>query len=570
MSGEKRSRLLALIAVALFLAHGLWLGSSLPVWHEEVSTHANRTSELVVVPHDQPEATPTIGPSCASSHAPLLLRSRVRPVASLCVDGLSWPLLVSPYAAGVTYWPLQLLRPVHHGDPVGLRFASLLIGVLSLFGLYRLVARYRDEPSAAATVLVASVLSSFLHLHSLLVVYEHVPTLLLIAAVLVLDGRPELPLSQRRLALTGALAGLAVASNIKALVVGAPLLGLVMWRSPRARALGRPDAIVFAAALGLVAAPFIALALSDPFGGVSGQLSQRAAALLANLHPAHLLAEIDNALIFFTDFGFYMDVAAGEPAPLPLGFRVLPALALGYATFALVQFIRRREANLVAAACGAVLWTFIVFVALFYRQTPAANYGPIVHVHAIALAMALVDGGRMLGKRWPERASVIVASVVALGLGTLAWATHRHGDRRDHMAASIDVHALTQLSTWLRENDDQTRVVITTYNLVGVLDAMAASERPTLAVHDVLRCPEQEPSCRVERLARFLQTTDEPLRFVVPVRVVPIDERGADGLAREVCEAAQATGRTCIDELRVATRAGVDVLGVLRVDGESR
>jgi hypothetical protein len=561
------ARVVLLAALAIFLAHGLWLGASLPVWHEEVSTHANRSSEIVEAPPGEPKGAPTIAPSCASPDAPLLLRSEVRPVASLCLGGRTWPLLVSPYAAGVTYWPLQLLRPLHGGDPVALRRASLLVGVLSLLALFALVARYRDETTAAATVLVASVLSGFLHLHSLLVVYEHVPTLLVLAALLVLDARPDRPPDRLRLAAAGALAGLALASNIKALVVGVPLLGLALWRVPRMREPGVAGWSVFAVALALVAAPFVGLALSDPYAGVSGQFAQRGSALLANLNPKHLLAEIDNALIFFTDFGFYMDVAAGEPAPLPIVFRIVPLLALGHVTWALVLLVRERETNIVAAASGAVVWTFIVFVALFYRQTPAANYGPIVHIHAIAIATALVDGGRILAQRWAERGRLAVAGMVAIGVASLAIATHRHGDRRDHMPASIDVHALQTLSEWLREHDDESRVVITTYNLVGVLDAMAATDQPTLTINNALRaCPEDLAGCRVDRLVAFLRTTTEPVRFVVPLRVGPIDERGADQLPTEVCDAAEALGRRCEDELRVATRTGVEVVGLLRVE----
>lgn len=554
------------LALALVLAHGLWLGASLPDWHEEVSSHAGRPTQwLDISPAAPLDAPPILQPSCADADAPRLLRAPVRPVTALCLGGLAWPVLVSPYAAGVAYWPLQLLRPLHHGHPVALRWASLVLAFLSLWVLWRLALRYRDPATAAAAVLVAAVLSSFLHLHALLVVYEHVPTLLVLLAVLVLDADARPP-TRRRLAAAGALAGLALASNIKALIVGGPLLALALWRSPRMRAPGLAGWSVFALALALVAGPFVALALTDPYAGVAGQVSQRGAALLANLDPRHLLAEIHNALIFFTDFGYYLDIAAGEPAPLPVVFLVLPALALARTSVALVRLLRRRETDAIAAGCGAVLWTFILFVALFYRQTPAANYGPIVHVHALALAVLLIDGGRALARRWPAKSRHVVAGVVALGLAVLAAAVHRHGDRRDHMPASIDLHALEQLTDWLRAHDDA-RVVVTTYNLVGVLDAMAASPAPTVTVHQLLRtCPQRDADCKVARLAAFLRTTDAPLHVVVPARVVPIDEKGAAELAEQVRAAAAASGRACTVARTVRTRPGVEVLTVLRVE----
>lgn len=560
---ESKPRRALWVALVIFLLHGLWLSSSLPVWHEEVSVHAQRPYAWADVAPDASPPMPVIAEGCADPNAPLLLRSPVRPVASLCVGGLAWPLLVSSYASGVTYWPLQLLRPLHHGEPVPLRWASLLIGVLSLLVMHRLVERHRDRVAANTTVLVAALLSPFVHLHALLVVYEHVPTLLVLIAVLVLDPPGGRPPDRRRLLLAGALAGLALASNIKALVVGVPLLGLALWRSPRMRAPGRVGWASFVVGFALVAGPFVALALSDPYAGVSGQVSQRGAALLANLDPRHLLAEVDNALIFFTDFGFYLDVAAGEPAPLPLVYRVLPLLALGHGSLALVRLLRGGEVDRVAAGCGAVLWTFIVFVALFYRQTPAANYGPIVHVHAIALGVMLVDLGRWLAVRF-ERPK-LEPTIIVLGPLVLASALWRHGDRRDHMPASIDVHALQQLADWQREHDDA-RVVVTTYNLVGVLDAMAASRTPTLTANQLLRsCPQEQAGCRVDRLAALFRSTSAPLHVVVPLRTVPIDERGASELPREVCEAAHAAGRRCDELVRISTRRGVEVLGVLSI-----
>jgi hypothetical protein len=563
-TSASRARWVLLAAISAFVLQGFWLAGTHPVWHEETATHAGpAVSQLVSVEVDAGGALPLQG-SCEG--APWQ-RAQTRPTASLCVGGLRWPVLVAPYIGGVTYWPLQLLRPLHHGDPVALRRSGLVIGALAILVLFLLVEAVADAMTAAACAVTAATLSGFVVGHSLLVYYEFVPSLFVALAALVVARRrdPRTPPSARRLAVAGLLLGLSIATNVKGLVVAAPLVALALHRGGPLRAAGLKRLALAASFIALPLLPLLVIALADPHRGLEAQVTTRLATMAAHLHPRFFAEEVGNALIYAGDIGYYFALANGGDGGLVPAFLTLSAFAFLHSLVALFRRLTGRAHSPVAAACGALQLAYIVFVTLAYDQRPAANYAPVTYSHAVSLGCALVTVGRFLATRFQKPSSNMVMSVVALGVASALVSTFRRGDLRDTTTIAINVHAERALAAHLRTRRD-TPVITTTYNLAGVLDAFGAptidgqrylAERPPmLGVRESLR----------ERFAQLLADPARlPLRFIVPIRAGLIDEPGVPLHRAALADAARTLGWRITDEARFTSRAGVPVIALLRV-----
>ena len=559
------ARRVLLAAVGAFLLQGFWLAGTHPVWHEETATHAApAVARLAPIDVDAGGALPLEG-RC-DERAPWQ-RARTRPTASLCVGGLRWPVLVAPYIGGVTYWPLQLLRPLHHGDPVALRRAGLCIGALAILVLFLLVEAVADALTAAACATTAATLSGFVVGHSLLVYYEFVPSLFVALAALVIARRPALaaPPGARRLALAGLLIGLSIATNVKGLVVAAPLVALALHRGGPLRTAGVPHLALAGLCAAIPVAPLLAIALADPHGGLGAQVTTRLATMAAHLHPRFFVEEVGNALIYAGDIGYYFARAHGGDGGLVPALLSLSAFAFAHSLVALARRLAGRPHSPVAAACGALQLAYIVFVTLAYDQRPAANYAPVTYSHAVSLGCALVTVGRFVAARATITPWKMVSLCVALGVASALVSTFRRGDARDTTTLAINVHAERALSAYLRARPDAPAIT-TNYNLAGVLDAFGA---PTLDGQAYLAMRPGDLPLRASLHERFAGLLADParlpLRFVVPVRAGVIDEPGV-ALHRVALEdAARTLGWRLAEEARFSSRAGVPVIALLRV-----
>src|SRR5579862_1176975 len=157
-SVRRRARLVLAVAVGALLAQSWWFTGVWPTWHEEVSVHASVPAVDVVVENGVARTA-----SVCDAGSWLRLEEE-RPYVVLCAGGLAWPILVTPYIGGVHYWPLQLLRPLHRGDPVALRRTALPVGALGLIVLFLLVEQVGGSRRAAAAVAVAAVVPAVVSL----------------------------------------------------------------------------------------------------------------------------------------------------------------------------------------------------------------------------------------------------------------------------------------------------------------------------------------------------------------------------------------------------------------------
>ncbi len=560
-----RARLVLLVAIGTFVVQGVWLAGTFPVWHEETATHAGPSVPQLAPVDDDGGGVLPLNVGCGEGAT--WLRARTRPSAALCAAGLRWPVLVAPYIGGVAYWPLQLLRPIHQGDPVALRRCGLVIGALAILALFLLVEAVADSLTAAACAMTAATLSGFVVGHSLLVYYEFVPSLFVALAALVVARRrdPRTPPSARRLALAGLLVGLSIATNVKGLVVAAPLVATALHRGGPLRAAGVKRLAIAALCAAAPIAPLLVVALADPYGGVGTQVGARLATMAAHLHPRFFVEEVGNALLYAGDVGYYFALANGGDGGLVPAFLTLSTFAFAHSLVALVQRIAGRPHSPVAAACGALQLAYIVFVTLAYDQRPAANYAPVTYSHAVSLGCALLTAGRLLSGRMRSPSYRMVIVVIAIGVASAVTSTFRRGDLRDTTTVSINLTAERALVAHLRARPDAPAIT-TTYNLAGVLDAFGAS---TLDGQPYLGQRRLDLGLReglVERFALLLADPGRlPLRFVVPIRVGLIDEPGVALHRRALEDAARALGWRVTEEARFTTRSGVPVLALVRV-----
>jgi len=560
-----RARRVLLAAIGAFLLQGFWLAGTHPVWHEETATHAAPSvARLAPVEVDVGGALPLEG-RC-DERAPWQ-RARTRPTASLCVGGLRWPVLVAPYIGGVTYWPLQLLRPLHHGDPVALRRTGLCIGALAILVLFLLVEAVADSVTAAACAACAATLSGFVVGHSLLVYYEFVPSLFVALAALVVARRRAsgTPPGARGLALAGLLLGLSITTNVKGLIVAAPLVALSLHRGGPLRSAGLKHLALAGLCAAIPIAPQLAIALVDPHGGLRAQIDMRLATMAAHLHPRFFVEEVGNALIYAGDIGYYFARANGGDGGLVPALLSLSAFAFLHSLVALARRLTGRSHSPVAAACGALQLTYIVFVTLAYDQRPAANYAPVTYSHAVSLGCALVTVGRFVAARLAITPWKMVSVVVALGVTSALASTFRRGDARDTTTLAINLHAERALSVHLRAHPDAP-VITTNYNLAGVLDAFGA---PTVDGQAYLAMRPGDLPLRASLHERFAGLLADParlpLRFVIPVRAGLIDEPGVALHRAALEDAARTLGFRLAEEARFSSRAGVPVIALLRV-----
>ena len=556
------ARIVLFVAIGLFLAQGWYLAGAQVGYNEEVVGHAAPPATELVVENHVARAI-----NICDGHSWIAFSRGGDPHLVLCAGGLAWPILVNSYIGGVLYWPLQVLRPLHHGNLIALRRTALPIGALALLVLFLLVERLGGALCAALTVLVTAVFPAVVIMHSVLSFFELVPALLIACAALVVAQRadPRLPPTTRRAAVAGGLVGLAVFASVKAVFIGAPLLAFALFESSVLR---RTSARAwFAAGLAaiLMTLPMTIAAVADPYSGFGHQVGFHLAAAASKLNPHAFADAIVSALICAADLGIYLARADGSDGNLWPATLVLPAIALAYSTAAFVRALWRLPHDRIAGACGAVQLFYLLFVWLAYTQE-GGNYLAICYAQSISAACVIAAVGRTVAKRGGNPI-VAVALATAITIAPLVANTYRRGDPRN-LAISINLEAERALGEHLQRTPGGP-VVVTSSNLVGIPEAV--SGHPEMRLDDTLGramsdCAEQPHNDECGRDVAVAVIHAVPgARFLVPLRTSHYDKSWEDRISDTIASAARALGAQVREEAHFETRQGVPVLALLVV-----
>ena len=560
--GRRGARVVLAIAIVAFVVQGWFLAGVLVDWSELLAQFAAPLPRQLVMK----SGTAHIDDPCGGRW---LAVTASRPSVAWCAGGLGWPILVTPYIGGIHYWPLQLLRPLHHGDPVALRRLALPMGIVALIVVFLLVERLSDSARAATSVSVAAALPGFLILHALPVFYELMPSLLIAGAALVVVTRSDthVPPTRRRAAVAGLLAGLGVLANVKGVVIAVPALGFAWRQSAALRRTSRGACVAALTAASLAVGPMVLGALVDPEKRFGHEIVWRLSIALSRLRPGPLVTEGYHLIVNAADLGSYFDVAQGGDGNVWLVTLVPCAVASVYCVRALWRAVRGMPHDVVAAGCGALQMFFLGFVWLSYNQIVASNYTPITYVFAVSLGCAVVAVARRLGSySGAPRASLAIT--VAVAVAPLLVNTYRrdHGD----MPLSINVFAERALGSHLQHTAGG-QVVVTTNALVGVPEAFTGvpSVRLDLALSGCQGSTEAE-DCRRQLLVETMRALPQA-RFIVPLHTGIVDKSWEQRMVAALTEAAATLPAQMEEEARFTTRNGEPVLGLMRVTaGPSR
>jgi len=552
----RTARAVLALAIIAFAFQGWFLSGAMMDWNEMLAQFAAPMPLEAVMT----DGTVRIVDPCADRR---LVVTESRPSLLWCAAGLGWPIQVTPYVGGLHYWPLQLLRPLHHGDPIALRRVALPIGIVALIVVFLLIERLSDPTRAAMFAAVASVLPAVLILHALPALYELLPSLLIACAALVIARREDVhaPPSPRRAAIAGLLTGLGVLANIKGMVILAAALAFAWHHSPVLRRSSRATWLAALGAAALGVAPLMVTSVLDPQQRFGHEIVWRFSIALSRLRPGPLAQELLNLVANAADLGSYFDMALGGDGNLWLVTLVPSAVALGYGVAALWRKLRGLPHDAVAAVCATLQITYLVFVWLAYNQV-AANYSPIAYVFAASLGCAVVAVAGWLGTyTGAPRASLAIALVVAAV--PLILNTHRR-DQRD-MPLSINLYAERALGAYL-ERVPGGPVIVTANALVGVPEAFAGirSVRLDLALSGCPGTEAEADSCRHEVLVQTITTLKEG-RFLVPVATGVVDKSWEQRMVPALSGAAESLQKRLEEETRFTTRDGQPVLALMRV-----
>jgi hypothetical protein len=591
---ERLPELALLASIALLLVLGFRLADGLPSWHEIVSSLPNHGPHVLrsARPGAPIEGPLPLAPSCSDADAPLFAVSSTRPHLSLCASGEALPIMVSPYASGLQTWPLALFHALHHDDTFVLRKLWLCVAAFSLWLTYRLVTRIADRPAAALVSVLTAASSPFLIMNALLVPFETVPCMLVVAALSVWSGCAALApgaagdaeTSPGRLVGGALLAGLAVGANVKATFFLAPLALLALRSGVRFRAVRARHAAAMLAAFVLPLLPMLIFARLDPQHGLRAQVSFRAASLVDNVRLSRFVSEPLLLLNFASDFLSIFDMAARREPVRPSWVHAAVAVPIGYTMIVgAARLLGRAWGSALAAAAGAVILTYFFVSVLLYRQYPGGNYAPLHDVFGVAMAAGVVDLARALRGALDRRAvggpgAIAVASSGAaiLVIGSL-WNVLRRGDPAAYVRLSFNAAAQRAAAAYLRAAPDAERPILsTTYNLAGVFDALGHGRLRAVQVHEHLERCDGRPdldACLRERW-RFLLAREgvPPVRVIAPLVIGAVD-KPAEVIARLEPTLFAASAELGLDarvEERFTTAAGEPVLALYRVDGSPR
>lgn len=517
--------------------------------------------------------------SCSAGSISTII-SQERPNVSLCVNGHGYPIMVMPYAAGYIYWPSALLRFWHHDDVFRLRKLNIVVGTLTLIGLWLLLDRLSTRLLANSAVFIVATSPPFIFLHSLLVSYEVFPFFFLLGGMLALSHLTQLSLNSKAsntstapLLLTSLCIGLSLAANLKALLIFAPLAGVSILFGVRWRIVTIRQWLLALPALIIPLIPTIAFAVLDPSSGFNQQLRMRSQ-IAQSSSLLKLIAEPWNTALFWSDMIAYFDEIAGIAET-----RNLPAMLLACFSFlwAVVSLIRWRTVkNPIGAAGAALLLVFLFTSAFLYKQYPPANYSPINAVFGVVTAGAVIWFGQTLEQRFTIlRQRVIPLLVVGAGL-LFASNVIRRGDARSRIELPTNAAAENRATEYLKEHfTSDVTLVTTTYNLAGVFESISHGKIKPIQVHGYLlrtcsseKIPELTQACVLDRWEQLLSSNifNYPLRVVGPAKYVRVDELASKYLWETLHQAAKKTGMLVTLETGIRAAGADNALLIFRVE----
>ncbi|MEP7121075.1 MAG: hypothetical protein ABJE95_09205 [Byssovorax sp.] len=570
-------------ALLLFIGLGVWQSRTFMVWSEEMIVHSMPAARVV---EQEPDAAgnPRLEPSCLGPDAPWIVRSASRPTLNLCVGGRAWSMMIAPYFSGYLYWPFALLAPLHHDDAFVLRLVGMLLGVISIAVTWAVVRRLAGDLAASLTALATAVMPCFLLVHATLEHFETLPWIWMMAAVLSFSGCPGLAprsadtvpregdLPTKRLVLGALFLGLGIASNLKSVVIIAGLGALALRLGVSVRGIRKAQWARLGVALVVPLLPMIALSFA-PDNGYSDKSSGWTRTLAAHLFdPRWLLSSVRGLVLLWADVADYFGDFIEDPRLNVVAVAVAVA-ALGFVIVDTARTVIRGRGCPVTAACGVCLLAFTGMVTLLYDHFPS-NFTPLHTVYAASTALGATRLARFLTEK--TRRAWVVVPVALAALLPFAWSSvamiRSMADIRLHTNADAE----RALSGYLGEHAGEHVPVFTAdVMLAGVLDSLSRGSLTTLRAHEFFSvCQPQQrnpraPACvedRWRKLLPFAVTTSA--RFVTPTDWSAWGS-GHISYVPGLEQAAQALGYQVTLERTFATRRGVAVLSLYRIDAPS-
>ncbi len=570
-----RASLLA--ALLLFAGLGFWQSRTFMVWSEEMIVHSMPAARVV---EQEPDAAglPVLEPSCLGPHAPWIVHSASRPTLNLCAGGRAWSIMIAPYFSGYVYWPFALLAPLHHDDAFALRRLGMLLGAASIVLTWAVIRRLAGDTAAAATALATAVMPCFLLVHATLEHFETLPWIWMIAAALCFLDCPGLApkaadrgddLPTKRLVLGALFVGLAIASNLKSVVILGGFVALALRLGASPRGIVRGQWARMGVALVIPLAPMIALSFL-PANGYSDKSSGWTHTLADHLFsPRWLVSAVTGLVLLWADVASYFGDFIDAP-----GLNVVAvAIAIAALIFVLVDTARtliRGRGCPVTAACGVCLLAFTAMVTLLYDHFPS-NFTPLHTVYAASVALGAVRLARAITLK--TKAIWIIVPVAAAAVLPFAWSS------ATMIRSMADIHVHTNadaeraLSAYLGERvGEQIPVFTADVMLAGVLDSLSRGALETLRAHEFFNvCQPQKrnpkaPACVEDRWRRLLPfVVKTGARFVAPTDWSTWGS-GHISYVPGLEQAAQELGYRVTLERTFATRRGLAVLSLYRID----
>lgn len=571
-----------LFALGAFLVQASSDTQTLPAWHEEISVYPARGAPVLEDPDE--DLVVSFGLGCSEAGPIRIETSGVRPNVSLCAGGRQYPLLIMSYASGVPYWVADFLLPLHKGQIFRLRWLGLLFGVLNLLVAWKLMRRIVDVRTADVVVVAMSLTSPFSFMQAILVHYEVVPWLMCITAVYLLSFEeglapgatgPAAP-ATRRLVAVSALLGMALLANLKAVLIVAPLAFIAIRAGVRFGTIRGRQWLLMIAVVVLVLSPLIAGNAIDGGLQFGQELEVRSWTFLENLRPLTLAAEVPGLIWFWADSRNWMAAAlGGEPEPPILGvLATVPPLV--YCVGTLVGFLWRGRGRIVPAACGALIVAFMLLSAFLYNNYPKGNYSPLYAALGIAAGVTAVDLSRLVARAVRQRAGWLETAVVLTLFAGLAWQAVA-GASPTTIPVSFNSLAERDLGEYLDRNaDPDVPILVTTYVLTDVIEAVTVRPVRTVKAYQFLDCPpginrafalddamrREGMECVHRRVDRLLRNFPTTTRFLVPVNFEVVDHP----FAHEFGPVIESAARSAHREVRVeASFSGKDTGPVLRL-----
>ena len=591
MSSRPRDGVLGLIlALAIFLAMGLWMQARVFAFAEELMLHT--TPRVAALSPEQPASGPLRWePSCGDSPAPAaVLSPHRRPTHSLCSGGRRYPLIVASYMAGYFYWPFAALAPFHHDDLRSLRRITSVFGLLDITLTFLVLRRLGARTLAPLAAIAIAVSPCFLVTHSALVHFETLPWTFLMAAVLALSGcralsptppdGTEARAPTSRLLLGALFLGLSLASNLKAIFAIGPALFVALRLGVRLRPIKPSQWMGIVAAGALPLAPSLWFALSHPSMFLAGDKSgDMGSALRQNLvHPERLLGTLGDMLMFWSNLGRYMDPRG--VAPLDVLAYAIAAAAFLFVFIDGARTLRRRRGCPITAATAAIVVAHLLMLFLLVQSYPI-NFTPL---HAAFGLRAALAAHRLSAWLAPERPRLALLST-SLAVIPFVVASIRSGQALYAIPAPFNLFAEERLVEHLRAvdpGDGEIHTVSTENLMTGVIVSMSRGQLHVAEAQDYLiGCRNRrrdDPSlvtgaaCYEARYRRILEglPSEGALRFVLPADIEVLRDRSRRGAAAAMREgllsAARALGKRATVEATFGTAAGIPAIVVVRVD----